>query len=568
MNNFLKSLGLYLRTISHLKAVQIINRVRKKFIQRKPRLIKTPKLSKFKPIILWPSKKQSILGNSTFSFLNTKRKLNFPEDWDNKNIPLLWNYNLHYFDGILSDKTDDYFKINYINQWIIDNSKITGVAWDPYPISLRIVNWIKWRWSCDQKIENFDASLADQTNQLFNNIEYHLLGNHLLENAKALIFAGCYFEGSEPTKWLKKGIEIIEKEIPEQILDDGGHFELSPMYHSIMFELVLDLLTLSHKTNAPTLIKDKKPLLSNCANRMHQWLISMTHPDGEISFFNDSSTNTALAPNILGEYINNFNKKTIKPHTKGITHLSNSGYLRFENKNAVLLIDIAEIGPSYLPGHGHADALSIEFSLFKQRVFVNLGTSEYGNSPMRHFERSTAAHSTLELNHESSSEIWSGFRVGRRAKVFNVDIKSDINKHELSATHNGYRYLPGRPNHTRHTILSEGELKRSLKAGISPKKIVFSGVGKSAEEIKFAIEKNILQINVESEEELKLIEGIAKKLKKKVNIGIRINPNIDAKTHKKITTGREEDKFGLDFRASGFPDELTDNENEENGYEI
>tara|TARA_Y100000590_G_scaffold459857_1_gene617943 strand:+ start:1576 stop:2841 length:1266 start_codon:yes stop_codon:yes gene_type:complete len=96
-------------------------------------------------------------------------------------------------------------------------------------------------------------------------------------------------------------------------------------------------------------------------------------------------------------------------------------------------------------------------------------------------------------------------------------------------------------------VVSEGELKRSLKAGISPKKIVFSGVGKSAEEIKFAIEKNILQINVESEEELKLIEGIAKKLKKKVNIGIRINPNIDAKTHKKITTGREEDKFGLDI---------------------
>ena len=96
-------------------------------------------------------------------------------------------------------------------------------------------------------------------------------------------------------------------------------------------------------------------------------------------------------------------------------------------------------------------------------------------------------------------------------------------------------------------VVSGGELKRALKANISGKKIVFSGVGKSLDEIEFAIKKNILQINVESEEELNLIGKIAKKLKKKVRVGIRINPNIDANTHKKITTGRLNDKFGLDL---------------------
>ena len=96
-------------------------------------------------------------------------------------------------------------------------------------------------------------------------------------------------------------------------------------------------------------------------------------------------------------------------------------------------------------------------------------------------------------------------------------------------------------------VVSEGELRRALKASIPTKKIVFSGVGKSLKEIEFAIKKNILQINIESEEELKLIEKIAKKLKRKIQVGIRVNPNVDANTHKKITTGRGEDKFGLDI---------------------
>ena len=94
-------------------------------------------------------------------------------------------------------------------------------------------------------------------------------------------------------------------------------------------------------------------------------------------------------------------------------------------------------------------------------------------------------------------------------------------------------------------VVSKGELMIALKAGIHPKKIVFSGIGKTFDEIKFAIEKNILLINAESESEIKEIEKIAKTKKKKINIGLRLNPNIDAKTLKKISTGKNEDKFGV-----------------------
>ena len=94
-------------------------------------------------------------------------------------------------------------------------------------------------------------------------------------------------------------------------------------------------------------------------------------------------------------------------------------------------------------------------------------------------------------------------------------------------------------------VVSGGELLKALKSGIKPNKIVFSGVGKTEEEIKLAIKKNILLINVESENEAILINKIASKFKKNTAIGIRLNPDINAPTHKKISTGKAEDKFGL-----------------------
>ena len=94
-------------------------------------------------------------------------------------------------------------------------------------------------------------------------------------------------------------------------------------------------------------------------------------------------------------------------------------------------------------------------------------------------------------------------------------------------------------------VVSKGELIMALKSGISPKKIVFSGVGKTFDELKFAINKNILLINSESESEINQIEKISKIKRKKIDIGVRLNPNIDSKTLKKISTGKKEDKFGL-----------------------
>ncbi len=97
-------------------------------------------------------------------------------------------------------------------------------------------------------------------------------------------------------------------------------------------------------------------------------------------------------------------------------------------------------------------------------------------------------------------------------------------------------------------VVSGGELLKALKAGIKPNKIVFSGVGKTEDELKIAISKKILLINCESESEAKLVNNLAKKIRKKVSIGFRLNPNVDAKTHKNISTGKAENKFGLSIK--------------------
>ena len=111
----------------------------------------------------------------------------------------------------------------------------------------------------------------------------------------------------------------------------------------------------------------------------------------------------------------------------------------------------------------------------------------------------------------------------------NLGILKEIKKNDLGAD-----------------VVSKGELIKALKAGISPKKIVFSGVGKNTEEIEYAIKKNILLINTESKSEILEIQKIAKKKNKIVNIGIRLNPNTDAKTLSQISTGKKENKFGVD----------------------
>ena len=149
--------------------------------------------------------------------------------------------------------------------------------------------------------EEIIESLGLQTWYLNKNIEYHLMGNHLFRNAKALFFAGSFLNTEYSQNWLTKGAEIIKKELEEQVLNDGGNFELSPMYHCNMLQDILDLINLQNRYPSEQLT-DLLEKLHHKALRMLRWLSFMTHPDGEVAFFNDAAFKMSLNLSELRKY--------------------------------------------------------------------------------------------------------------------------------------------------------------------------------------------------------------------------------------------------------------------------
>lgn len=461
LSKFLSRVGLYWNTVRYLKPIQIYGRLWFKIARPRPDTSPAPESSK--PIGEWipcATRRQSLFADSNFLFLNQSGSLE-KLGWDDPHTEKLWRYNQHYFDDLNAENSNERSSWHHalLINWVDHNLPGQGTGWDPYPTSLRIVNWIKWTFAGHQLPEVCIQSLAVQTRWLTKRLEIHLLGNHYFSNAKALVFAGLAFEGQEADIWLKKGLRIIERELPEQVLSDGGNFERSPMYHSIFLEDMLDLINVAKLWPARIdhqVVEEWKKV----ARKMVEWLKGMTHPDGQIALFNDAAFGVTPTPCNLYSYAKrlglnisqdiSYENQSLKMKT-----WPESGYVRLETVNAVGILDVALIGPDYLPSHANADTLSFELSLFGQRVIVNGGTSRYGDGPERLKERQTAAHSTLEINGMSSSEVWGGFRVARRAYPFDLTIQKSQNVVKVACAHDGYRRLSGKPVHRRTWNLSE-----------------------------------------------------------------------------------------------------------------
>ena len=315
----------------------------------------------------------SMLGANAFRFLNRTHSLSECEGWNDVYLEKLWLYNLHYFDDLNAQDapTREDWHRSLIARWIAENPPTSGNGWEPYPTSLRIVNWIKWLAAGNVPPPAMSISLVLQAGWLASRLEWHLLGNHLFANAKALVFVGLYFEGAQAAGWLATGLKIITKELPEQVLADGGNFERSPMYHAIFLEDVLDLINVAQCW--PGLVPDAQVVYwREKSARMLSWLTGMTHPDGEFALFNDAAFGVApVGAELLG-YAGRVG--VVSPMAVAdakVIHFADSGYIRMETYDAVALLDVAPIGPDYLPGHAHADTLSFEFSVFSQRVVMN-----------------------------------------------------------------------------------------------------------------------------------------------------------------------------------------------------
>ncbi len=364
---------------------------------------------------------------------------------------MLWRYHLHYFDDLnaLDFPTRGAWHQALIERWIAENPPGGGAGWDSYPTSLRVVNWVKWWLGGAPASSNALQSVQLQLAWIASRLEYHLLGNHLLENARALIFGGLFFDGDAANRWLHRGFNILSRQLPEQILEDGGHFERSPMYHQIVLTGLLDLYNLLQVFD-----RAERSDLSPYLQRMLRWSRLMRHPDDDIALFNDAALHEAPAAGRLEQYAAHLGLAALANETPAAqaagVHLRASGYVRVARAAYTALLNVGSVAPAYQPGHAHADTLSFELSALGSRLIVDTGTSTYEQGRRRDWERGSAAHNTIVLNGLNSSDVWGGFRVARRARVIAAHVKTDSTITRVTAAHDGYRHLPARAVHQRH----------------------------------------------------------------------------------------------------------------------
>jgi uncharacterized heparinase superfamily protein len=372
-----------------------------------------------------------------FTFLNRTEELGWPPRWDDDRVPKLWRYNLHYFEFLWSLPYP--LGRELVLDWIARHPlKRDGVGWEPYPTSLRLVSWCGWLFGRHREQTSQDRELRAivwpsiwrQAEWLSRHLETHLRANHLLENAAALAFCGACFAGPGEA-WLRRGLRWLDRELPEQILADGVHFERSPMYHA----RAVHLLMLLEATREPALASRVSERLASARAA----LANLCHPDGEIALLNDAALRIAPDPrDLLGE----------RP-ADGTFALRDAGYFGTRTHGHYVICDAAPVGPDYNPGHAHADLLSFELSLAGQRVVVDSGVHGYDGDPLRDWCRSTRGHNTVEIEGEDQCELWGTFRVARRARPRDVVWRQESDGFSLSAWHDGYLRLPGAPRHAR-----------------------------------------------------------------------------------------------------------------------
>lgn len=383
-----------------------------------------PIRDRWKPIVFAPPE--------TFSFVGETHSLS--EGWFPEDASDLWTFNLHYFDYLHEIDTPKR-GIQIIEQWINQVPNRHLVGWHPYPTSLRIANWI-WFYSTFE--ESFDDSfrhtfldsLFDQLSHLRWNLEYHLLGNHLISNLKALIVGGIFFDDKEK---VTKGLKVLKRELYEQIEKDGGHFERSPMYHLTVLE---DLYAIAKA-------------LRDTGQEVPEWLVisinQMVHfgdiifKDGNFPALNDSSKEIAPPFELLRKAVVSLDVAVASTPSElaGTHHLKETGLVVHHGSSLSVYFDVGPIGPDYLPGHAHNDTLSVLLYGNGEPLLTDSGVYQYAEGEWRHYFRSARAHNVPFINNEEPNDIWKSFRVGFRGYPFDVS----VNEAEFSANDSAYKRL-------------------------------------------------------------------------------------------------------------------------------
>ena len=323
-----------------------------------------------------------------------------------------------------------------------------GDAWHPYPAALRAWSWcgLHRDLAAGSDIEpDFVAGLAAHAGFLRRHLEYDVGGNHLIKGLKALAGLAVFFADE---RLLRLATGRLTRQLTKQILADGGHYERAPAYHCQVLADLIDVADLLRAAGQAPVGE-----ITAAVGRMREWLGAVLTPDGQVPLLNDGypvdrELLAALRPG----------PDPVSPASPLLV-LPETGLVRAVAGGWHLLADVGPPCPPSLPAHAHADTLGCLVHVDKVPLLVDTGTSTYEPGPVRRYERSTAAHSTVQVDGTDSTEVWGVFRAGRRARVSGLTVHTGPSGITCEAVHDGFRCLPGRPLHHRRWSLTSDELR-------------------------------------------------------------------------------------------------------------
>ena len=399
------------------------------------------------------------LLDGEFCFLNERRHLPDPIDWRLESWPEaahLWRFHLHYQEFLLDlvaeglrtgeqvfwDRAWD-----IVGQWLASNrltdKRLDSDAWHPYCISRRLPAWISAWMVAPPPRDALRAvvlgGIYQQSRYLSNHLERDLGGNHLLQNLRGLVIAGCFLECEETGRWLTRAARHLRRELTHQILPHGEHFERSPMYHAQMLAAILDIRDATSRV-----MPEISGLCQETAERMADFLDNILHPDGDIPLLGDSGLGEAPPMRTLLDRARG-TAAAAAPPADASAACGNTGgcvvgdFWIFRSGKDYLVFDAGPVGPDHLPAHAHADLLNIEASLDGRRLIVDSGVFDYTDGPMRRYCRSSAAHNVLLVDGSDQCDMWSRFRMGYRGWPLSLSSGESCGFHWGRACHNAYR---------------------------------------------------------------------------------------------------------------------------------
>jgi uncharacterized heparinase superfamily protein len=274
--------------------------------------------------------------------------------------------------------------------WIEAHPPRNHDAWHPYPLSTRVGNWIAAVTLLPElATDEVSRSAWSQLQRLAHNVEDDILGNHVIRNARALVLGGASFGAPE---LVRRGIDVLRRELPEQVLADGGHYERSPSYHLVVLRDLLEVQAASPHS-----------WLADAIDRMRGFAAALARPDQAPALFNDGTVDAPMLE--------------LPQVQDGLAVFPDSGFVVVRDGPLWLAFRCGVAAPPFLPAHAHADALSFQLWWRGRPVVVDAGTYTYEAGAARDFFRSTEAHSTVRIDGRDQFRLWGAFRSGPLPKV-------------------------------------------------------------------------------------------------------------------------------------------------------